>query len=271
MVFLLAITCLVVSPSSFANDSKDCSFLWAAAYFSRKSLVFICFAILLFLVWISRTRIYSNSCVFLVNNRKVFTMEFRDIHKEVNRQIGARTYLNQYKEDIFQESALLIIDKKLTTEKAVQKAINKYKYQARPQKRPKHVDISTIDIAEQEIKPSLVHRHPLTERQKRRLFEKFDSVEKVKVVLEDYGYRFYILHSTNDKYESAIQMVEPCPICESKGCFTIYENNSYLTYYCHTSEDKEIYKKYPNNVTSIISLITGIPREEVKERIYKNL
>lgn len=198
-------------------------------------------------------------------------MDFREIHEEIRRQIGAKTYLDQYREDIFQEAALLLIEKMIPAHKAVMKAINKYKYQARPIRRPQHLDISAMDIAEQEAQPSLVYRHPLSERQQRRLFEKFDDVLKVKVVLEDYGHRFNILHPKTGNYELAIQLIDQCPICGSKGCFTIFETNSHITYHCFTLPKEEYYPKHPNNITSVFCLLTGYSKEEVRDKIYKNL
>ena len=198
-------------------------------------------------------------------------MNFKDLHEEISLQIGARTFLNQLKEDIFQEAFLLMFERKMALKKAVKKAINKYSYEARPLRRPKHVNISTVDIAVQEAQPSLVDRHPLTERQQRRLFEKFDDVLKAKAVLEDYGHRFTVMHSTNHSYDLAIQLVDRCPLCGCKGCFTIYENNSYLTYHCFNSNKEDSYTKYPNNISSILSLLTGYSKEEVRDRIYKNL
>lgn len=198
-------------------------------------------------------------------------MNFREIHEEIKLQIGARTFLNQYKEDIFQESALFILERMIPARKAVEKAINKYAYQARPIRRPQHVDISTVDIPVKEAQPSLVYRHPLTERQQRRLFEKFDDVLKVKAVLDDYGYRFNILHSQTGNYDLAIKLVDKCPLCGCKRCFTIYETNSHITYYCFTLPKEEYYSKYPNNITNVFCLLTGYSKEEVRDRIYKNL
>ena len=159
----------------------------------------------------------------------------------------------------------------ISPKKAVIKAINKYKYQARPIRRPKHLDISTVDIPVKEAQPSLVYRHQLSERQQRRLFEKFDDVLKVEAVLEDYGYRFNTLNSTNGNYDLAIQLVEPCPLCGCKGCFTVFETNSHITYYCFTLPKEEYYSKYPNNITSVFILLTGYSKEEVRDKIYRNL
>lgn len=198
-------------------------------------------------------------------------MDFREIHEEIRLQIGARTFLNQDKEDIFQEAFWLMLEKKMTVKKAVMKAINKYSYQARPKRRPKHVDISTVDIEEKEVKPSLVHRHPLTERQQRRLFEKFDDVLKVQAVLEDFSHRFSVLSPQNGKYEIAIQLVDQCPLCGCKRCFTIFETNSFITYHCFNSTNSESYDKYPNNVTGVFCILTGYSKEEVRDKIYKKL
>jgi hypothetical protein len=201
----------------------------------------------------------------------MYNLDLKEIHNEIKNQISGKDYLKQYREDIFQEAVLIRLERMISPKKAVIKAINKYKYQARPIRRPKHLDISTVDIPVKEAQPSLVYRHQLSERQQRRLFEKFDDVLKVEAVLEDYGYRFNTLNSTNGNYDLAIQLVEPCPLCGCKGCFTVFETNSHITYYCFTLPKEEYYSKYPNNITSVFILLTGYSKEEVRDKIYRNL
>jgi len=198
------------------------------------------------------------------------------INKEINKR-SSKDFVMKNKEDIFQQSYVNLLEGQTDYAKAVERAICQVKKEiTNPRLRNRaFVDIDLIDIAIPEEKPVEIILKPITKYRYKTMYKKIRNLEDVAKILEKLGIDTLKIVSTNGKYLEGLQVKKKCPVCgnENKPCFTIYRRidngRSKITYCCHTTKDKDHYKKYPNNLEGIFNCLIEGNQREVKKKVLE--